>query len=104
MGSTDVQVATFSCLVVDAQLSLINRGPNDWVYADNFIHIAKSKGKKPEDVLEDWKKTKEPKMSQFSPQLRTFNELSYCSNLISVNLAESALCIHCSRLFQFLVN
>ena len=80
MGPTDVQLATFSCLEVDAQLSLITRGPNDWAYADNFIHIAKSKGKKPEDVLEDWKKTKEPKMSQFSPQLRTFNELLFKPN------------------------
>ena len=75
VGPMNVQLATFSCLQGDAQLSSLNRGPNDWAYADNFIHIAGSTGKKPEDVLEEWKQTKDPKMSVFSPQLRTFNEL-----------------------------
>jgi hypothetical protein len=76
VGPTSVQLATFSCLEGDAQLSALNRGVNDWVYADNFIHITKATGQKPEDVQQDWKQLKDPRMSTFSPQLRTFNELT----------------------------
>lgn len=74
MGPTSVQLATFSCLDGDAQLNKMIRGPNDWMYADSFVHICKSTGRKPEDVLADWKTHKDPKMSAFSPQLRNFFE------------------------------
>ena len=76
VGPTSVQHATFSCLQGDAQITALNRGPVDWTYAENFIHIVKSDGKNPEDVLADWKTINDPRMSAWSPLLRTFNELT----------------------------